>query len=97
MYPDGSMSRNYEFAAGPLDEDYMIRADERISINRTHIAVVELNSNGLPLVKVRIGVRADGALILGPVELWRAEGYGGDWLPPLCSFEDFTEILLTPS
>jgi len=91
------MSREYEFTAGPLDEGYTLYVDEHIDVNKTHIAVIELRQNGLRLIKVRIGVRADGALILGPTEYSRAAGYDGDWLPPLFSFEDLVEILLTPS
>ena len=97
MYPDGSMSREYQMPAGPLDEAYTIHIEERISVNKTHIAFVELLREGQSLVKVRLGVRADGALILGPIEYSRAAGYSGDWLPPLFSLDDLIEILLTPS
>ena len=68
MFPDGSMSREYEFSAGPLDDAYTLWVEEHIDITRTHIALVELRLNGMLLLKVRIGVRADGVLVLGPKE-----------------------------
>jgi len=97
MFPDGSMSREYEFSAGPLDDAYTLWVEEHIDITRTHIALVELRLNGMLLLKVRIGVRADGVLVLGPKEYSRAAGYAGDWLPPLFTYEDLVVILLTPS
>lgn len=97
MFPDGSMSRRFDFPAGPLDEGYRMFVEEHISTTRTHVALVWLHKDGVSLIKVRIGIRADRTVIVGTRVLSRAPGYEGDWLPPLFSLDDFVEILLTPS
>ena len=88
-------SRKYAFDAGPIGDGYRLEVKEVITEIGSHRARVSTLQDERELVVTRIIIDARGDLVFGPLEEKRAQGYDGDWLPPLFSFEDLVATLLT--
>jgi hypothetical protein len=90
-------SRKYEIEVGPIGDGYVLALREVITEIGTHRLRVVTYRAGVMLTVTRLILDASGGVVFGPIEEDRADDYGGDWLPPLYSIEDFVATLLITS